>query len=115
MPQKRLTAVGRVLGEGRQMTSTSAVSVGEVGGGGAVDAEGDAHGGGDADGHGSADDHVADDGGDLLVVGGEDVGLFEGELGLVEEVDAFREPFEGRNHVLSSLVDGRADYLIWLK
>jgi hypothetical protein len=34
----------------------------------------------------------------LFVVGGEDVGLLEGELGLIEEVNAFREPFEGRNH-----------------
>ena len=58
---------------------------------------------GDADGRGSADDHVADDGGDLLVVGGEDVGLLEGELGLVEEVNACGEPFEGGNHVFLSL------------
>ena len=57
-------------------------------GGAAVDADGHAHGGGDADGGSSADDHVADDGGDLLVVGCEDVGLFEGEFGLVEEVNA---------------------------
>ena len=63
------------------------------GGGAAVYAEGDAHGPGDADGHGSADDHVADDGGDFFVVFGKDVGLFEGELGLVEEVNAGREPF----------------------
>ena len=40
-----------------------------------------------------------DDGGDLLVVGGEDVGFFVRELGLIEEVDAFGEPFEGGNHV----------------
>ena len=73
----------------------------EGGRGAAVDADGHAHGGGDADGGGSADDHVADDGGDLLVVGCEDVGLFEGELGLVEEVNAGREPFEGGNHVLN--------------
>ena len=97
--------MGRVAASVSQMTATSAVSAGDVGGGGALDAEGDAHGGGDADGHGAADDHVADDGGDLLVVGGEDVGLFEGELGLVEEVDAGREPFEGGNHVSSSLDD----------
>ncbi len=58
-----------------------------------ADAEGYAHGGGDSDGRGAADDHVADDGGDLLVVGCEDVGLFEGELGLVEEVNAVGEPF----------------------
>ena len=81
------------------MTSTSAVSSGRVVAVGVLDAEGDAHGCGDADGHGAADDHVADDGGDLLVVGGEDVGLFVGELGLIEEVDAFREPFEGGDHV----------------
>ncbi len=79
------------------------VEVGDGGGFGAVDAERDAHGSGDADGHGSADDHVANDSGDLLVVGREDVGLFEGKLGLVEEVDAFRKPFEGRDHVPFSL------------
>jgi len=73
--------------------------------GAAVDADSHAHGGRDADGGGSADDHVADDGGDLLVVGGEDVGLLEGELGLIEEVNAGREPFEGRDHVPSSLDD----------
>ena len=76
------------------------------GGGAAVDADGHAHGGGDADGGCAADDHVADDGGDLLVVGGEDVGLFEGELGLVEEINAGGEPFEGGNHVSTSLDDG---------
>jgi hypothetical protein len=77
----------------------------EGGRGAAVDADGDAHGGRDADGGGSADDHVADDGGDLFVVGGENVGLLEGELGLIEEVNAGREPFEGGNHVSYSLDD----------
>src|SRR5271170_926595 len=85
---------GDLFGEGR-----------EGGRGTAVDADGHAHGGRDADRWGSPDDHVADDGGDLLVVGGEDVGLLEGELGLIEEVNAGREPFEGRNHVPSSLDD----------
>jgi hypothetical protein len=59
----------------------------------AIDAEGYAHSGRDADGHGAADDHVLDDGGDLGVVSGEDVSLLKGELGLVEEVDAFGKPF----------------------
>jgi hypothetical protein len=77
----------------------------DIGSGAALDAEGDAHGSGDADGHGSTGNHVADDGGDLLVVGGEDVGFFVRELGLIEEGDAFREPFEGRNHVPSSLAE----------
>ena len=85
---------GDLFGEGRKR-----------GGGAAVDTDGHAHGGRDADGGCSADDHVADDGGDLLVVGREDVGLFEGELGLVEEVNAGREPFEGGNHLLTSLDD----------
>ena len=85
---------GNLFGEG-----------GEGGRGATVDADGHAHGGRDADGRGSADDHVADDGGDLLVVCGEDVGLLEGELGLVEEVNAGRKPFEGGNHVPSSLDD----------
>jgi hypothetical protein len=76
---------------------------GEGGGGGVLDAEGYAHGSGDADGGSAADDHVADDGGDLLVGGGENVGLFEGELGLVEEVDACGRPFESGNHVSLSL------------
>ena len=80
---------------------------GQGGGRAAVDADGDAHGGGDTDGRGSADDHVADDGGDLLVVGGENVGLFEGKLGLIEEVDAGGRPFEGRNHVPLSLEELR--------
>src|ERR1039458_6104624 len=71
---------------------------GEVRRGTAVDAKGDAHGGGDANSHGATDDHVLDNAGDLLVVGGKDVGLLERELGLVEEIDAFREPFEGGNH-----------------
>jgi hypothetical protein len=75
----------------------------QIFGGAAVDADGYAHGRGDADGGSAADDHVADDGGDLLVVGREDVGLLEGEPGLVEEVNAGREPFEGGNHVLTSL------------
>ena len=84
---ERLGDDGDFCGEGR-----------EGGRGAAVDADGHAHGGRDADGGSAADDHVADDGGDLLVVGGEDVGLFEGELGLVEEVNAGWEPFEGGNH-----------------
>src|ERR1700679_296746 len=67
----------------------------KIGGGAAVDSDGHAHGGRDADGRGSANDHVADDGGDLLVIGCEDVGFFEGELGLVEEVNAGGKPFEG--------------------
>ena len=100
MPQKRLTAVGRVAARVVADVGDFGGERGEGGGGAAVDAEGYAHGGGDADGHGAADDHVADDGGDLFVVGGEDVGLFVGELGLIEEVDAFRKPFEGGNHVL---------------
>src|SRR5580698_8976520 len=54
---------------------------------------------------GAADDHVANDGSDLLIVGGEDVGLLEGELGLVEKINAGRKPFEGGNHVPSSLDD----------
>ncbi len=76
-----------------------------VGGGAAVDADGHAHGGGDADGGGAADDHVADDGGDLLVVGGEDVGLLEGELGLVEEVNAVRGAIRGWESFVFSLAD----------
>ena len=48
--------------------------------------------------------------GDLLVVGREDVGLFEGKLGLIEEVNAGGEPFEGRNHVLNSF---RRCRLLW--
>ncbi len=80
------------------------VEGGDVGGLRLADAEGDAHGGGDSDGGRAADDHVADDGGDLLVVGGEDVGLLEGKLGLIEEVNAVGEPFEGGNHVSSSLL-----------
>ena len=103
MAQKRLTAVGRVSARVFADDGDFFGQGGKGGGGAAVDADGDAHGGGDADGGGAADDHVADDGGDLLVVGGENVGLFEGELGLVEEVNAGREPFEGRNHVLISL------------
>ena len=75
------------------------VERGDVGGGGTVDADGDAHGAGDTDDHGAAGDHVADDGGDLLVIGGEDVGFFQRKPGLIEEVNAFREPFEGGNHV----------------
>ena len=88
MPQKRLTAVGRVAARWSQMRATSALRRGVAGGGGVLDAEGDAHGAGDADGHGAAGDHVADDCGDFLVGGGEDVGLFVGEPGLVEEADA---------------------------
>ncbi len=94
---------GAGLGEGLGDDGDFVGEGGQGGCGAAVDADGHAHGGGDADGGGSADDHVADDGGDLLVVGCEDVGLFEGELGLVEEVNAGGEPFEGRNHVPSSL------------
>ena len=52
---------------------------------------------------GAAHDHVADDGSYLLVVGGENVGLFERKLGLIKEVDAGGRPFERRNHVPSSL------------
>jgi hypothetical protein len=77
----------------------------EGGRGAAIDSDSHAHGGRDADGRCAADDHIADDGGNLLVVGGEDVGLLEGEFGLVEEVNAGREPFEGRDHVPSSLDD----------
>ena len=77
--------------------------VGEGFGGGAVDAERNAHRRGDADGHGAAYDHVLDHRGYLLVVGGEDVGFFVWELGLVEEADAFGRPFEGGDHVRSSL------------
>ncbi len=80
---------------------------GDGGGLAAVDAEGYAHGGGYADGHGSADDHGLDDGGDLFVVGGEDVGLLKGELGLVEEIDAFGKPFEGGDHCVFILDAGR--------
>jgi len=65
---------------------------------GPLNAQSHAHRAGDADGHCAAYDHVADDSGHLFVVGGENVRLFEGELGLIEEVDAFGRPFEGRNH-----------------
>jgi hypothetical protein len=96
---------GAGLGEGLCDDGDFGSEALEIGGRAAIDADGDAHGGGDADGGGSADDHVADDGGDLLVVGGEDVGLLERELGLIEEINAGREPFEGRDHVPSSLAD----------
>ena len=76
------------------------VKRGEGGRGAVLDAEGDAHGSGDADGHGATNDHVADDGGDFLVGSGEDVGFFKGEAGLIEERNAFRKPFEGRDHCL---------------
>ena len=74
---------GAGFGEGLGDDGDFGGEVREIGGGAAVDADGYAHGGRDADGGGSADDHVADDGGDLLVVRGEDVGLLEGELGLI--------------------------------
>ena len=90
---------GAGLGQGVADEIDFFAEVGQIRGGGAVDAEGNAHGGRDTDGHGPADDHVLDDAGDLAVVGGEDVGLLKGELGLVEEINAFREPFEGRDHV----------------
>ena len=79
---------GAGLGEGLGDDGDFGGEVGDGGGGAAVDADGHAHRGGDADGRGAADDHVADDGGDLLVVGRENVDLFKGKLGLVEEVDA---------------------------
>ena len=104
MPQKRLTAVGRVLGEQVADHGDLGGQLGEGGGGAAIDADGDAHRAGDADGRRAAHDHVADDGRDLLVVGREDVGLLEGELGLVEKINAFGEPFESRNHVVFSLL-----------
>jgi len=69
---------GTGLGEGLRDDGDFGGEGREGGRGAAVDADGDAHGGRDADGGGSADDHVADDGGDLLIVGGEDVGLLEG-------------------------------------
>ena len=69
------------------------VEGGDVGGLRLADAKRDAHGGGDSDGRSAAHDHVADDGGDLLIIGGEDVGLLEGKLGLIEEVNAVGEPF----------------------
>jgi len=84
---------GAGFGEGFADDFDFGVEGRDGGGGAAVDADGYAHGATDADGGGSADDHVADDGGDLLVVGGEDVGLLEGKLGLVEEVNASGEPF----------------------
>ena len=84
---------GAGLGEGLGDDGDFCVERWDGGCGAAVDADGHAHGGGDSDGGSAADDHVADDGGDLLVVGREDVGLFERELGLVEEVYAFGEPF----------------------
>lgn len=69
----------------------------------AVDPESHAHRGRDADGGGSADDHVANDGGDLLVIGCENVGFFEGKFRLVEEINAGGEPFKGGNHIFTSL------------
>ena len=69
----------------------------------ALDADSDAHCTRDADSRRPAHDHVADDGSYLLVVGGENVGLFERKLGLIKEVDAGGRPFERRNHVPSSL------------
>ncbi len=93
MPQKRLTAVGTGFGQGLGDDGDFCVQRREGGRGAALDAYGHAHSGGDADGGSAADDHIADDGGDLLVVGRENVSLFERELGLVEEVYAFREPF----------------------
>ena len=51
---------------------------------------------GDADVGGGEDGY-------LLVGGGENLGLFERESGLVEKVDAGGRPFEGGNHVSSSL------------
>ncbi len=58
----------------------------------------ESHGRADADGRRAADDHGGDDGGDLLWSGGEQVGFFKGQFGLVEEPDAFEGPFKGRNH-----------------
>ena len=69
-------------------SNSGANSLGGVGLG--VDcAEGDAVGRGDADGRRAADDHGDDDVGHLFVGGGEDVALLEGELGLIDETDAY--------------------------
>jgi len=65
---------------------------------GLLRSEGDAEGGGDADGRRAADDHGYDHVGHLAVAGGENVGFFQWELGLVDKPDAFRGPFEGKNH-----------------
>ncbi len=81
------------LGEGLADGGDFGVEAGDIGSGALAYAERYAHRGGDSDCWCAADDHVADDGGDLLVVSCEDVGLFEGELGLVEEVNAVGEPF----------------------
>ena len=61
-------------------------------------AERNAVGGGDSDGGGTAYHHGHDDVGDLFVVGGGHVALFERKLGLIDEANAFRRPCEGRNH-----------------
>ena len=38
--------------------------------------------------------------GDLFIICCQHIALFERELGLIEEADAFRGPSQGRNHAL---------------
>ncbi len=73
-----------------------------AGGGGvaAQCAEGNSVGCGNTDGRSAADDHGDDDVGNLFVVSGEDVALLERELGLIDELYAFRGPGEGGNHAI---------------
>lgn len=57
-------------------------------GGCAFGTQGYSHRSRDADGRCTTNDHGHNDVSHLLVVGGEDVGLFEGKLGLVYKPDA---------------------------
>ena len=98
MAQKRLTAVGRVAASRAQIFSNSGANSSGSLGFGVLCAEGDAVGSGDADGRRAAHHHGDDDVGHLFVGCGEDVALFERELGLIEEADAFGGPGESGNH-----------------
>jgi hypothetical protein len=69
--------------------------------------EGDAVSCGDSDGWSASDDHGDDYIGYLLVGSGEDVVLLEGELGLIDETDAFRGPSERGNHAYPVYMLGR--------
>ena len=85
-----------------------------------LDPERHTHRSRNADRHGSANDHVANDGGNLLVVGCEDVGLLERQLGLVKKTNAGGGPFKGRDHLLTSLPKTRpcvgvGDSLAWAR
>ena len=77
--------------------------LGRSGSGGGFGGERQAHGCADADGWCTAHDHGGDDVGDILVGGGEDVGFFKWQSGLIEEPDAVLGPFKGGNHLFLSL------------